>query len=71
MKYENEIGSKGEQSSLPQASLRRTFHETVRKNSGEGCATVESGERSFPLRHDHAKKESSIAPPETLVFLKH
>jgi len=40
MKYENEIGSKREQSSLPQASLRRSFHETVRKNGGEGCAAV-------------------------------
>jgi len=40
MKYENEIGSKGEQSLLPQASLHRSFHETVRKNSGERCAAV-------------------------------
>ncbi|QCD86224.1 hypothetical protein DEO72_LG3g745 [Vigna unguiculata] len=49
MKYENEIGSKGEQSSLPQASLHRSFHETVRKNDREGCASVvESGERSSP-----------------------
>jgi len=49
MKYENEIGSKGEQSSLTQASLHRSFHETVRKNGREGCASVvESGERSSP-----------------------
>jgi len=44
MKNENEIGSKREQSSLPQASLRRSFPETVRKNGGEGCvAVVENG----------------------------
>jgi len=40
MKYENQIGSKGEQSSLPRASLRRSFHETMRKNGGEGCVAV-------------------------------
>jgi len=40
MKYENEIGSKGEQSSLLQASLRRSFHDIVRKNGGEGCVVV-------------------------------
>jgi len=40
MKYENKIGSKGEQYLLSQASLRRSFHETVRLNGKEGCAAV-------------------------------
>ena len=67
MKYVNEIGSKGEQSSLPQDSLHRSFPETVRKNGEEGYAAVveDGGEwrtifskrrpRDKDMQHDHVR----------------
>ena len=62
MKYENEIGSKGERFRYLKRWRRMC-------SGGGGRWRVENG--ASPLRHNHDKGKQSSTALETIVFLKH